>query len=121
MTGALPSEPTELVERRGTVWWDDRRAGTIEELADGTCRFVYDAGWLSDPQAQPISLALPLSAAAVETRGLHPFFDGLIPEGWLLDIATRNWKLDPRDRMGLLLSTCSDCVGAVRVTPETAP
>lgn len=45
------------------------------------------------------------------------FFDGLIPEGWLLEIAERTWKLDPRDRMGLLLSCCRDCIGAVGVVP----
>ena len=118
MTGALLSEPTELVERRGTVWWDDRRAGTIEELADGTCRFAYDPAWLSDPQAQPISLALPLSAAAVETRGLHPFFDGLIPEGWLLDVVSRNWKIDSKDRFALLLVACKDAIGSVSIREE---
>lgn len=48
---------------------------------------------------------------------LFPFFDGLIPEGWLLDIAERNWKLNPRDRMGLLLACCKDCIGAVSVYP----
>ena len=39
----------------------------------------------------------------------------MIPEGWLLDIAGRNWKLDPRDRMGLLLVCCKECIGAVSV------
>ena len=48
---------------------------------------------------------------------LFPFFDGLIPEGWLLDIAEKNWKLNPRDRMGLLLACCKDCIGAVSVYP----
>jgi serine/threonine-protein kinase HipA len=46
---------------------------------------------------------------------MFPFFDGLIPEGWLLDIATRNWKLNPNDRMGLLMTCCKDCIGAVGV------
>ena len=46
---------------------------------------------------------------------LFPFFDGLIPEGWLLDIAEKNWKLDGRDRMGLLLACCSSAIGAVSV------
>ena len=46
---------------------------------------------------------------------LFPFFDGLIPEGWLLDIAEKNWKLNPRDRMGLLLACCKDCIGAVSI------
>ena len=44
---------------------------------------------------------------------MFPFFDGLIPEGWLLDIATKNWKLNPNDRMGLLMTCCKDCIGAV--------
>jgi serine/threonine-protein kinase HipA len=64
-----------------------------------------------------VSLTLPLAPEPVETIGLHPFFDGLVPEGWLLDIAARNWKLDPRDRVGLLLNLCSECIGAVRVLP----
>jgi serine/threonine-protein kinase HipA len=41
----------------------------------------------------------------------------LIPEGWLLTIAEKNWKLNPRDRMGLLLACCEDCIGAVSVHP----
>jgi serine/threonine-protein kinase HipA len=51
---------------------------------------------------------------------MFPFFDGLIPEGWLLNIAVRTWKLDQRDRMGLLLTVCRDPIGAVRVFPEGA-
>jgi serine/threonine-protein kinase HipA len=50
---------------------------------------------------------------------MFPFFDGLIPEGWLLDIAEKNWKIDSRDRMGLLLACCKDCIGAVSVLDIT--
>jgi serine/threonine-protein kinase HipA len=46
-----------------------------------------------------------------------PFFDGLIPEGWLLDITVKNWKTNPNDRMGLLLFACKDCIGAVSIEP----
>jgi serine/threonine-protein kinase HipA len=48
---------------------------------------------------------------------MFPFFDGLIPEGWLLDVAEKSWKLNSRDRMGLLLACCKDCIGAVSVHP----
>ena len=48
---------------------------------------------------------------------LFSFFDGLIPEGWLLDIAEKSWKIDTRDRMSLLLACCKDCIGAVSVVP----
>jgi serine/threonine-protein kinase HipA len=50
-----------------------------------------------------------------ESNVLFPFFDGLIPEGWLLDIAEKNWKLNEKDRMGLLLTFCKNCIGAVSV------
>jgi serine/threonine-protein kinase HipA len=60
-------------------------------------------------------LSLPLQAESYEDKRLFPFFDGLIPEGWLLDLAEKTWKLDPRDRMGLLLACCRDCIGAVSV------
>jgi serine/threonine-protein kinase HipA len=49
-----------------------------------------------------------------------PFFDGLIPEGWLLEIAEKNWKLNPRDRMGLLLACCRDCIGAVSIEEDNS-
>jgi serine/threonine-protein kinase HipA len=46
---------------------------------------------------------------------LFAFFDGLIPEGWLLNITTKNWKINPNDRMGLLMTCCQDCIGAIGV------
>jgi serine/threonine-protein kinase HipA len=46
---------------------------------------------------------------------LFPFFDGLIPEGWLLAFAQEHWKLNPRDRMGLLLACCKENIGDISV------
>jgi serine/threonine-protein kinase HipA len=118
-TGRPPSEsqaPT-ITERHGRVLFGDISAGEITERPDGVVVFRYLPEYLARPDAEPVSLTLPLSPEVVETIGLHPFFDGLVPEGWLLDIATRNWKLDPRDRVGLLLNLCSECIGAVRVLP----
>lgn len=79
--------------------------------------FVYNTNYLTNKAAEPISLTLPLKETIFTSNVLFPFFDGLIPEGWLLDIAERNWKLNPRDRMGLLLACCKDCIGAVCVHP----
>jgi serine/threonine-protein kinase HipA len=78
---------------------------------------MYDAEYLNLQEAVPVSLTLPLQAASFTSKTLFPFFDGLIPEGWLLDIAEKNWKLNPRDRMGLLMACCKDCIGAVSVYP----
>lgn len=95
----------------------DRLAGRLEERDDGYV-FQYDRAYLAAPGAVAVSLSLPLQAAPYFDKRLFPFFDGLIPEGWLLDIAERTWKLDPRDRMGQLLACCRDCIGAVSVVPE---
>jgi serine/threonine-protein kinase HipA len=100
--------------RVAEIFLHDRKAGILTHNEEGY-HFVYDADYLSFPQPAPISLTLPLSEELFTSSVLFPFFDGLIPEGWLLAIAERNWKLHTRDRMGLLLACCEDCIGAVSV------
>ncbi len=92
-------------------------AGTLEERDNGY-RFSYSPDYLNLDDAAAISLSLPLQTEPFEDKRLFPFFDGLIPEGWLLDIAESTWKLNPRDRMGLLLACCRDCIGAVSIIPN---
>lgn len=91
-------------------------AGWLSQDENGY-HFVYDPAYLAINNPEPVSLTLPIQKAPFTSKVLFPFFDGLIPEGWLLDIAEKNWKLNPRDRMGLLLSCCKDCIGAVSVHP----
>ncbi len=102
--------------RRAKIYLQEHLAGILEELESGYS-FSYDQEYLMHDEAVAISLSLPLQPAPFEDKRLFPFFDGLIPEGWLLDIAEQTWKLDPRDRMGLLLACCRDCIGAVSVVP----
>ena len=75
----------------------------------------YHFQYLSDYSGESISKTMPLRSEEYTSKILFPFFDGLIPEGWLLHIAEKNWKLNPRDRIGLLLACCKDCIGAVSV------
>ena len=100
--------------RSAKIFFKDVFAGTLRETESGY-EFVYDENYLRLDFAQPVSLTLPLQSRAYVQKTLFSFFDGLIPEGWLLDFATQTWKLDPRDRMGLLLSCCKYCIGAVGV------
>jgi serine/threonine-protein kinase HipA len=102
--------------RRAKIYYQSQLAGVLSEEDTGY-RFVYDNDYLRQPDAIPVSLTMPLSQKEFESNVLFPFFDGLIPEGWLLDISVQNWKLDPRDRMGLLMTCCRDCIGAVSVEP----
>jgi serine/threonine-protein kinase HipA len=103
--------------RRASIKYHEIHAGWLSQDSNGY-HFVYDVNYLKNPAAKPVSLTLPLQTEPHTSKVLFPFFDGLIPEGWLLDIAEKNWKLDPRDRMGLLLACCKDCVGAVCVEEE---
>jgi serine/threonine-protein kinase HipA len=52
-----------------------------------------------------------------ESERLFPFFAGLIPEGWLLDLTSRTLKIDPENAFGILLATGGECIGAVSVVP----
>lgn len=100
--------------RSGKVFFQNHYAGIIEETDVGY-RFTYDNVYLGLTGARPLSVTLPLRPEPYFSKTLHPFFDGLIPEGWLLSIAVKNWKLNEWDRMGLLLTVCRDCIGAVSV------
>ncbi|WP_242917244.1 HipA N-terminal domain-containing protein [Pontibacter liquoris] len=102
--------------RKAEVKFGDKTAGWLSQDDTGY-HFTYDAAYLRSEAPVPVSLTLPLQEKPYSDRVLFPFFDGLIPEGWLLDIAERNWKLNPRDRMVLLLACCKDCIGAVSVHP----
>jgi serine/threonine-protein kinase HipA len=106
--------------RCGQVYVRDQYAGMIEERESGY-RFTYAAEYLSGTNSEPVSLTLPLRAEPYASNILFPFFDGLIPEGWLLDVTVKTWKLSPRDRMGLLLTVCKDCIGAVSVVDASPP
>ncbi len=89
-------------------------AGILSEDLEGY-HFEYQEEYISNDNSEPISLTLPLRKEKYSSKILFPFFDGLIPEGWLLEIVEKNWKLDRRDRMEILLVTCKDCIGAVSV------
>lgn len=102
--------------KSGKVFYKDKFAGIITEDESGYS-FTYDKGYLNSENEKKISLTLPLRKEAFKSKTMFPFFDGLIPEGWLLDIVEKNWKINPRDRMSLLLTFCKDCIGAVSVIP----
>ena len=92
-------------------------AGTLAETDSGYS-FSYDKDYLKSDNAAAVSLTLPLSDEPYNSRTLFPFFDGLIPEGWLLNVVSRNWKIDTKDRFGLLLVACKDAIGNVSITEE---
>jgi serine/threonine-protein kinase HipA len=92
-------------------------AGVLQETDSGYA-FTYDDAYLKKPDATAVSLTLPMQGEPYTSTTLFPFFDGLLPEGWLLNLVSRNWKIDTQDRFGLLLAACKDCIGNVCIKEE---
>jgi len=84
------------------------------ETEDGYT-FIYNNEYLKKAGATAVSLTLPMTSEIYSSKTLFSFFDGLIPEGWMLDIVSRNWKIDTKDRFGILLLVCKDVIGNVSI------
>ena len=102
--------------KQAGIYVNDIFCGKLTEDEEGF-HFVYDKDYLAKSGAVPVSPTMPLREQAYEKEMMFPVFDGLIPEGWLLDIASSSWKIDPRDRMSLLVACCKDCIGNISVKP----
>ena len=102
--------------KKAKVYMYEKMDGTITEDENGF-HFQYDQSYLKSKEAEPVSLTLPLTDIGFESKTMFPFFDGLIPEGWLLDISQKNWKLNLRDRMEILLKAFQDRIVAVSIKP----
>lgn len=103
--------------RTGYAYVNNIFCGTVCETDEGYS-FKYDDEYLKRDDARAVSLTLPLTVREYQSNTLFPFFDGLIPEGWLLKVVGRNWKIDINDRFGVMLVACRDCIGNVCVRDE---
>lgn len=103
--------------RKANVYYNNIVAGILTETNDGEYTFQYDELYIAKHPDQFISFTMPVASEPYNENRLFPFFEGLIPEGWLLDIASKNWKINTNDRMGLLLACCRNCIGAVSIEP----
>ena len=94
------------VRFRGTL------AGVLEKLSESHFRFQYNQS--GTPQ---IATSLPLSQTLHDSSKLHPFFDNLIVEGWLLQYAEKILQIDRSNRFALLMATGHYPIGAVSLHP----
>ncbi len=105
------------VFRNAYIYIRNVYAGILSETDEGYT-FLYDEEYLKNKNASSVSLTMPLREEAYHSKTLFSFFDGLIPEGWLLNVVTDNWKIDRKDRFGILLAACKDGIGNVSVREE---
>ena len=103
--------------RRAEIFYDEVVAGVLTETNEGDYVFQYHKEYVKKHPNQFITFSMPVRETEYIDKRLFAFFEGLIPEGWLLEIASKNWKINKNDRMGLLLACCHNCIGAVSVKP----
>ncbi|MEG1395251.1 MAG: HipA N-terminal domain-containing protein [Clostridia bacterium] len=106
-----------MIYRTAYVYVRNCFAGVLSETDEGYV-FAYDENYMTERNNAPVSLTLPINKMPYKSKTLFSFFDGLIPEGWLLDVVSRNWKIDKNDRFGLLLIACKDSIGNVSIKEE---
>lgn len=103
--------------RKALIKYNNSVAGILSELDNGEYEFQYDSSYIETYPDKFITFNMPVSKRPYRSKILFSFFDGLIPEGWLLNIASESWKINKNDRMGLLLACCQNSIGAVSVQP----
>ena len=103
--------------RKAIIKYNNILAGVLRELETGEYEFIYDEQYIQNHPDLFITFQMSVSNRSYRSKRLFPFFDGLIPEGWLLTIAAESWKINKNDRMGLLLACCQNTIGAVSVHP----
>jgi serine/threonine-protein kinase HipA len=100
---------------RVAVFYKSQLAGELEKTVVGHFVFTYNDDYLKS-SFPSISLTLPKEKKKFESTDLFAFFDGLIPEGWLLNLASSELRLNPlSDRFELLTKLCHDTIGAVHI------
>jgi len=99
--------------RKGKVLYKGELAGYLFESAEGFT-FEYDQEFLN--KGLGISVSLPTNQKTYHSKELFPFFRGLLPGGWYLNIVSMTQKIDEKDHFGLLLASANtDTIGAVTV------
>ncbi|MCE2961844.1 MAG: HipA N-terminal domain-containing protein [Chitinophagales bacterium] len=103
--------------RQANIKYNNIQTGILKELDTGEYEFTYDERYAENYAGLFITFQMPVRTSPYRSKRLFPFFDGLIPEGWLLTIAAERWRISKNDRMGLLLACCQNTIGAVSVHP----
>jgi serine/threonine-protein kinase HipA len=98
--------------RRAKVYVNDNFAGYLDEIEKNKAyRFTYSENYTGEP----ISLTMPVSKRIYEFQKFPPFFDGLLPEGIMLEGLLKQKKIDKNDLFSQLITVGSDLVGTVTV------
>ncbi|TXE07915.1 toxin HipA [Gelidibacter salicanalis] len=97
--------------RKAIVYVHGKRAGILTEVSANNYNFDYDENY----QDAAVSLTMPTNHKKYSYTSFPPFFEGLLPEGVMLEGLLRIGKIDKKDYFSQLIATGNDLVGSVTV------
>ena len=98
--------------KKAKVFVNGDPAGVLEEIERGKrYRFVYFENY----KGSAVSLTMPTNKRIYEYDHFPSFFEGVLPEGMMLEALLRQTKIDRHDLMGQLVTVGADLVGNVTV------
>lgn len=98
--------------KRAKVLVNNIEAGELQEIEKGkSYRFVYN----EDYKGSSVSLEMPTHQRVYEFDRFPPFFEGLLPEGIMLEGLLRQAKIDRTDLLSQLIAVGGDLVGNITI------
>ncbi|MFA6302207.1 MAG: HipA N-terminal domain-containing protein [Legionella sp.] len=97
--------------RKARILVNGIEAGILEELPGNKYVFTYYEAY----SGAPVSLTMPIIKKIYNFDHFPSFFEGVLPEGIMLEGLLRKHKLDKSDFFGQLIQVGHDLVGAVTV------
>jgi serine/threonine-protein kinase HipA len=95
--------------KRAEILVNNIPAGILTEISEEEYRFQYYKHYSGDP----VSLTIPVRDEPYEYSKFPPFFEGLLPEGAMLEALLRNLKIDRKDNFAQLCAVGDDMIGTV--------
>jgi len=102
--------------REAEVFVEGTLAGILEEVERGK-KYVFR--YSEAFAGRPVSLAMPTTKREYVYESFPPFFDGVLPEGVMLEALLKQRKIDRNDFFAQLVAVGEDLVGAVIVKEES--
>jgi serine/threonine-protein kinase HipA len=101
---------------QATVYYGPKEAGVLRHTSDGF-EFCYHSAYRSDPHAKPITRRLPLNRSRFAFKSLLPWFQDVLPEGWVINALGQTRQLNEMEQFALLLHMGTDTLGPVSLHP----
>ena len=93
----------------------------IGRISPNESIFEYDASYLESPDAQPLSLSLPLRQEPFKEAHFKPYFEGLIAEGAARRTLAAELQTSESDYLSILELCGRECIGDIVVHEEGQP